>query len=107
MVERTEERFDIKPKWRTLRRFDTLTARVSYLVQPNLLLYGQGGAAWTQWDVTFNNGLGSQVGEVSGTKTGWTAGGGVEWMFIPHWIAYLEYNYIGFGTFRPFTHKQA
>lgn len=79
--------------------FDTLTARVGYLVQPNLLLYGQGGAAWTQWDVTFNNGLGSQVGEVSGTKTGWTAGGGVEWMFIPHWSAFLEYSYMGFGTF--------
>ena len=27
--------------------FDTLTAREGYLVQPNVLLYGQGGAAWT------------------------------------------------------------
>ena len=78
--------------------FDALTARGGYLVQPNLLLYVQGGAAWTQWDVTFNTG-GAQVGEISGTKTGWTVGGGVEWMFVPHWSAFLEYNYMGFGTF--------
>lgn len=79
--------------------FDTLTGRVGYLVQPNLLLYGQGGAAWAQWDVTFNNTLGTQVGEISGSKTGWTAGAGIEWMFVPHWSAFLEYNYMGFGTF--------
>ena len=78
--------------------FDTLTARGGYLVQPNLLLYVQGGAAWTQWDVTFNNN-GSQAGEISGSKTGWTVGGGAEWMFLPHWSAFLEYNYMGFGTF--------
>jgi outer membrane immunogenic protein len=78
--------------------FDTLTARAGYLVQPNLLLYVQGGAAWTGWDVTFNS-SGTQVGEISGTKTGWTAGVGGEWMFLPHWSAFLEYNYLGFGTF--------
>jgi outer membrane immunogenic protein len=78
--------------------FDALTARAGVLVQPNLLLYVQGGGAWTQWDVTFNTG-GTQVGEISGTKTGWTAGVGAEWMFVPHWSAFLEYNYVGFGTF--------
>jgi outer membrane immunogenic protein len=77
---------------------DTLTARAGFLVQPNLLLYAQGGAAWTGWDVTFNNG-GAQVGEISNSKTGWTAGAGAEWMFLPHWTAFLEYNYMGFGTF--------
>ena len=79
--------------------FDALTGRVGYLVQPNLLVYAQGGAAWAQWNVTFNNGAGVQVGELSGSKTGWTAGAGVEWMFVPHWSAFLEYNYMGFGTF--------
>ena len=62
--------------------FDTLTARGGYLVQPNVLLYVQGGAAWAE---TTNN-------------TGWTAGGGVEWMFVPHWSTFLEYNYMDFGT---------
>ena len=34
--------FDSHVRW-----FDTLTGRVGYLVQPNLLFYAQGGAAWT------------------------------------------------------------
>ena len=62
--------------------FDTLTVRGGYLVQPNVLLYAQGGAAWAE---TTNS-------------TGWTVGGGVEWMFVPHWSAFLEYNYMDFGT---------
>lgn len=79
--------------------YDALTGRVGYLVQPNLLLYGQGGGAWAQWDVSFNNAAGTQGGQFSGTKTGWTAGGGVEWMFEPHWSAFVEYNFLGFGTY--------
>lgn len=78
--------------------FDALTGRVGYLVQPNILIYGQGGAAWTQANVKFTDATGTQVGELSKNKTGWTAGGGVEWMFVPHWSAFLEYNFMGFGT---------
>jgi outer membrane immunogenic protein len=79
--------------------FDALTVRGGYLLQPNLLLYGQGGAAWTSWDVTAINGAGVQVGQISGgNQTGWTVGVGVEWMFMPQWSAFLEYNYMGFGT---------
>ena len=82
-----------------LHWFDALTARAGYLVQPNILLYGQGGAAWTSWDVTAFNSAGVLVGQISGgNRTGWTAGGGVEWMFMPHWSAFLEYNFMGFGT---------
>ena len=82
-----------------LHWFDTLTARGGYLVQPNVLLYAQGGAAWTSWDVNAINGAGAQVGEISGgNRTGWTVGGGVEWMFAPHWSVFAEYNYMGFGT---------
>ena len=63
--------FDSHVRW-----FDTLTGRVGYLVQPNLLFYAQGGAAWTQATFTFNDPTGLVVGEVSRNKTGWTAGGG-------------------------------
>ena len=85
---------DTKLKW-----FDALTGRLGYLVAPNWLIYGQGGAAWTKAEATAFNGLGAQVGSISGnSRTGWTAGGGVEWMFVPHWSLFLEYNYMGFGT---------
>jgi len=78
--------------------FDTLTARGGYLVAPNVLLYVQGGAAWTNTHVTFFDGAGAQIGELSNERTGWTAGGGAEWMFAPHWSVFAEYNFMGFGT---------
>jgi outer membrane immunogenic protein len=78
--------------------FDTLTARGGYLVAPNVLLYAQGGAAWTNTDLTFFNGVGTQIGEFSNNRTGWTAGGGVEWMFAQHWSVFAEYDFMGFGT---------
>jgi outer membrane immunogenic protein len=78
--------------------FDTLTARGGYLVVPNVLLYVQGGAAWTNTKVTFFDGTGAQIGELSNDRTGWTVGGGVEWMFAPHWSVFAEYNFMGFGT---------
>ena len=62
---------DTKLKW-----FDALTGRLGYLVAPNWLIYGQGGAAWTKAEATAFNGLGAQVGSISGnSRTGWTAGG--------------------------------
>jgi opacity protein-like surface antigen len=30
-------------------------------------------------------------------RFGWTAGGGVEWAFSPHWSASVEYDYYQFG----------
>ena len=39
-----------------------------------------------------------QFGQTSNTRTGWTIGGGAEWMFAPHWSAFLEGNYMDFGS---------
>ena len=76
--------------------FDTLTARLGYAMQPNWLLYFQGGAAWvhTSTNVTA---AGIQIAQGSNSRTGWTIGGGVEWMFAPHWSTFLEYNYMDTG----------
>jgi hypothetical protein len=35
---------------------------------------------------------------MTSTRTGWTIGGGVEWMFALHWSAFLEGNYIDFDN---------
>jgi outer membrane immunogenic protein len=64
--------------------FGTVRGRLGYLIMPTLLLYGTGGFAYGQVDAFgFNN-----------TRTGWTAGGGAEWLFAPHWSAKLEYLYV-------------
>jgi outer membrane immunogenic protein len=82
------------------RWFDTLTARLGYAMQPAWLLYFQGGAVWSnvQADVTLTTPAGVTASSGSDTKTGWTIGGGVEWMFAPHWSAFLEGNYMDFGS---------
>jgi outer membrane immunogenic protein len=77
--------------------FDTLTARLGYAVMPAWLLYFQGGGAWAHTSTNVTVG-GAQFGQTSNTNTGWTIGGGVEWMFAPHWSAFLEGNYMDFGS---------
>ena len=61
----------------------TLRGRAGYLINPTLLVYVTAGLAY--------NGI--DAWGYSNTRTGWTAGGGVEWMFAPNWSAKLEYLY--------------
>ena len=77
--------------------FDTLTARLGYAFQPAWLLYLQGGGAWGHTSTNITAG-GAQIAQTSHTGSGWTIGGGVEWMFAPHWSAFLEGNYMDFGS---------
>jgi hypothetical protein len=56
---------DSRTRW-----FDTLTARVGFLVpRTNVLLYAQGGAAWTNTNITFLTGSSAQIGETSNDGT--------------------------------------
>jgi len=77
--------------------FHTLTGRVGYAVMPTSLLYIQGGGAWAHTDQTITLG-GVQVGQFGSTKGGYTVGGGWEYKFAPNWSAFVEYNYMDFGT---------
>jgi outer membrane immunogenic protein len=77
----------------------SLTARVGYAVD-SLLLYGKGGAAWAYNKYSV---IGTFTGipfdaEGLNITTGWTAGAGVEWAFMPDWSARLEYDYYDFGN---------
>jgi outer membrane immunogenic protein len=68
--------------------FGTVRGRAGYLITPTLLLYGTAGFAYGQVDAW----------GWSNTRTGWTAGGGVEWMFAPHWSAKAEYLYVDLSS---------
>ena len=70
--------------------FGTVRGRIGLTIMPTLLIYGTGGFAYA--DVQRNGGL---LGWNNGstTQTGWTAGGGAEWMFMPNWSAKAEYLY--------------
>jgi outer membrane immunogenic protein len=41
----------------------------------------------------------SFIGAASGTKTGWTAGGGVQYALGERWSANVEYLYYDLGSF--------
>ena len=67
--------------------FGTLRGRVGVTFLPNLLIYGTGGFAYAdvQRDGWSN--------ESSTLQTGYTGGGGTEWMFMPNWSVKTEYLY--------------
>lgn len=61
-----------------------------------VLLYGTAGLALA--DAKLNaSALGLTVSD-SKTQAGWTAGAGVEWMFLPHWSLKAEYLYRRFDS---------
>jgi outer membrane immunogenic protein len=71
----------------SLNWFGTVRGRIGItLFNPQLLIYGTGGFAYGE--VT-GNGL-TQWNTVG---TGWTAGGGIEYAFMPNWSAKIEYLY--------------
>ena len=85
----------------------TVRGRVGYLVTPTTLVYATGGLAYGEADLnaTWFSPLLSPVlyqgGSWLGTtdlRTGWTAGAGVEWMFLPRWSVKAEYLYYDLGT---------
>jgi outer membrane immunogenic protein len=84
--------------------FGTVRARVGVTpFMPNLLIYGTGGFAYGQVNQYANvfDGAGA-FGSASfdDTKTGWTAGGGVEWSpaSFPAWSLKVEYLYTDLGS---------
>jgi outer membrane immunogenic protein len=72
----------------------TLRGRLGYAQGP-LMFYVTGGAAWVNYEVSLSSG-GVSVSD-STTQSAWTVGGGVEWMFLPHWSTKVEYLYLDTG----------
>ena len=75
----------------SLNWFGTVRGRVGILAMPTVLLYGTGGFVYG--NVSRVGGVLGWVNNGSNTQTGWTAGGGVEWMFLPNWSTKVEYLY--------------
>jgi outer membrane immunogenic protein len=86
----------------------SLRARAGYLVNPALLAYVTGGAAFQHVEAiatcpadTFvcNPAFGTQSFSNSSNRVGWTVGGGLETLFMQHWLARIEYRYSDLGSF--------
>jgi len=104
----------------------TARARFGYLVTPTVLVFGSGGLAYggVQASAAHAFGLSETIvatesfptgnvttsgttiypafagtGHASDVRVGWTAGGGVEWMFIRNWSMKAEALYYDLGGF--------
>lgn len=78
-------------------RVDTATARLGYAFG-QALIYVDGGAAWVH-NKRFFTAAGALIPpEVDNTKSGWTVGAGLEYMFAPNWSWKIDYNHFDFGT---------
>ena len=71
----------------------SVTGRLGYTWGPGLI-YAKGGVAFRD-----DNGLSANIPGVTDRKsTGYTVGGGLEYMFAPAWSAKVEYQYYNFDT---------
>jgi outer membrane immunogenic protein len=80
-----------------LKNTEDLTARLGYVVAPAVLAYVKGGVAWANTNVSALA-LPTLAESANSTRTGYTVGGGLEWMFARNWSVFAEYDYLDFGT---------
>jgi outer membrane immunogenic protein len=74
----------------------TVTGRAGVAFD-RLLVYGKGGVAFADDKSTLNDIFGGTATATT-TRTGWTAGAGLEYAFYGNWSAKVEYDYLGFGS---------
>jgi opacity protein-like surface antigen len=67
------------------------------LILGNALIYAKGGFAFFTGDIHVADPHDS-ISQNSGTFTGWTVGGGVEYMLTPNWTVKAEYQYFDFDN---------
>ena len=79
----------------------TFRGRLGYATG-SLLFYATGGLAVANVSYTdfafFPASNSTNAASSSGTRTGWTVGGGAEWMIAPRWSIKAEYLYVDLGS---------
>jgi len=74
----------------------TVTGRAGVAFD-RLLVYGKGGLA-IAYDQSSLTDIAGVTSNTNLTRTGWTAGAGLEYGLAPNWSAKVEYDYLGFGS---------
>jgi len=83
------------------RSLASVTGRLGY-GWDRFLVYVKGGPAWAREEYAVNNFacviFVACYTSTETTRSGWAAGGGIEWAFTPNWSVLVEYSHYGFGT---------
>ena len=86
-----------------LNSIGTLRARLGFTPIDRLLVYGTGGLAYgkvedsSSLNIAAGGGI-TYAGTRSGSRTGWTVGGGAEHALSPNWTGKIEYLYYDLGS---------
>jgi outer membrane immunogenic protein len=91
----TTLRVSVNNRWET-----TLAVRAGWAIN-TVLLYAKGGGGWVgagNFAITNVGTGGTLTVSNSNTNSGWLAGGGVEWAFLPNWTVRAEYDFLGLGN---------
>jgi outer membrane immunogenic protein len=84
-----------------IKSMSTVTGRVGAAFD-RALLYALGGFAWEREQLdnacASCNGGAPILFRAQTTRNGWTVGAGVEYALAGNWSAFLQYNYVDFGT---------
>ena len=88
--------FPVNDRWSSkVSWIGTITPRLGYAFG-NILLYGKGGWAIARVNDYVNDTV--DFVDFNTTRSGWTLGAGIEYMFTPNWILGVEYNHYDFGS---------
>ncbi len=83
------------PRW-----YATATGKIGFAAN-DFLFYAKGGAAWmgVNYTQTVSGGGGNVSSQtITDTRSGYTAGGGIEFGMTENLSARIEYDYLNFGT---------
>ena len=78
----------------SLKYAATATGRIGYLFTPQLLGYGKFGVAFMRNSNSVYQASGALSESATFTLPGMVAGGGLEYMFAPHWSVFFDYSYM-------------
>lgn len=76
----------------------SIRGRLGWAVSGQWLIYGTGGWAVAGVKTTYAITGSAPFHTEDETRSGWTAGGGIEWAFAPAWSARAEYRFTDLGS---------
>lgn len=84
-----------------IQSFGSVTGRIGFVPASPVLVYFKGGYAWADNQISATA-LGTTFAE-SRFHSGWTVGGGLEYMFVPNWSAKVEYMFADYSNAKYLT----
>ena len=79
------------------RGIGSVTGRLGYTWGP-ALVYAKGGYAFADYDEALYDSNGVAAAFSKSSQSGYTVGGGLEYLFTQNWSGKLEYQYFDFGN---------